>query len=120
MPRRLRATPRPPRGRAEEACLERIEQRLGPVQRERIESFGADGSDATQLVEDLGPKGRDELLVWLRQLSPVGQYVTRHSRVTLKRYREQGVLDEPLADRDVESVPVPFTTARSRALRRAR
>jgi hypothetical protein len=36
--------------------------------------------------------------------------VTRHSRVTLKRYREQGVLDEPLADRNVESVPVPFTS----------
>lgn len=89
--------------------LERIEQRLGPVQRRRIESFGGDGSDTAQLVEDLGSQGRDELLVWLKQLSPVGQYVTRHSRVTLKRYREQGLLDEPLADRDVESVPVPFT-----------
>lgn len=105
----LRSTPRPPRGRAEDACLDRIEQRLGPVQRRRIESFGVDGSDTAQLVEDLGPQGREELLVWLRQLSPVGQYVTRHSRVTLKRYRDQGVLEEPLADRDVESVPVPFT-----------
>ena len=30
--------------------------------------------------------------------------------MTLKRYRAEGRLDEPLADRDVESVPVPFTT----------
>ncbi len=105
----VRATPRPPRGRAEQACLERIEQRLGPVQRQRIEAFGSDSADAAQLVEDLGAEGRGELLVWLKQLSPVGQYVTRHSRVTLKRYRDEGVLDEPLADRDVESVPVPFT-----------
>lgn len=104
----VRATPRPPRGRAEDACLKRIEQRLGSVQRRRIEGFGTDGSDTAQLVEDLGPDGREELLVWLRQLSPVGQYVTRHSRLTLKRYREQGVLDEPLADRQVESIPVPF------------
>ena len=109
----LRSTPRPPQGLGEKACLERIEQRLGPVQRKRIESFGAEGSDTAQLVEDLGAQGREELLVWLRQLSPVGQYVTRHSRVTLKRYREQGVLDEPLADRDVESVPVPFTREES-------
>jgi superfamily II DNA or RNA helicase len=109
----LRSTPRAPRGGAEEACLERIEQRLGPVQRKRIESFGTDASDVAQLVDDLGARGREELLVWLRQLSPVGQYVTRHTRVTLKRYREQGVLDEPLADRDVESVPVPFTPEES-------
>lgn len=32
----------------------------------------------------------------------------RHSRVTLK-HRAEGLLNEPLADRDVESVPIPFT-----------
>ncbi len=106
----LSGTPRPPSGRAEQACLERIEQRLGPVQRQRIEAFNAPGRDAKQIVEDLGAEGRRELLVWLKQLSPVGQHVTRHSRVTLKRYRAEGLLDEPLADRDVESVPIPFTT----------
>ncbi|HEV7566078.1 MAG TPA: helicase-related protein [Microbacteriaceae bacterium] len=105
----LEASPRPPLGSAERACLERIEQRLGVVQRQRIERFGKSGVDARQMVEDLGHDGRQELLVWLKQLSPVGQYVTRHSRVTLKRYRAEGLLDERLADRDVESVPVPFT-----------
>jgi superfamily II DNA or RNA helicase len=105
----LRETPRPPLGRAERACLYRIEQRLGLVQRQRIQEFSAPGSDTSQILENLGAEGRAELLVWLKQLSPVGQYVTRHSRVTLKRYRAEGLLDEPLADREVESVPVPFT-----------
>ena len=68
---------------------------------------------SAQLVEELGAEGRRELRAWLRQRSPVGEFVTRHSRQTLKRYRDQGLLKEPIADRDVQAVPVPFTVKRT-------
>jgi hypothetical protein len=105
----LRETPRPPMGRAERAYLSRVEARLGPVQRQRLEAFASGDGDPQQIVAELGSEGQAELLVWLKQLGPVGQHVTRHSRVTLKRYRDEGRLAEPLANREVESVPVPFT-----------
>ena len=94
---------------AELALLDRIEAKLGAVQRERIERFARAGENPTQIVEDLSPAGRAELRAWLRKRGPVGQLVTRHSRLTLKRYRDQGLLNEPVADRHVVAVPVPFT-----------
>src|SRR5664280_3869292 len=72
--------------------------------------FGTVGQDDFELVDKLGPDGRRELRAWLRQRSPVGEFVTRHSRQTLKRYRDQGLLNEPIADRDVKAVPIHFTT----------
>ncbi len=105
----LRATPRLPEGPAEQAVLADIRARLGPVQAERISRFATGGERVAQLVEDLGPGGRLALRDWLRALSPVGQYVTRHSRETLRGYRARGLLDDNLAERDVESVIIPFS-----------
>ena len=109
--RTLRDTPLPPLNGADRAMLSNIDTRLGPVQRSRVERFGTVGQDDFELVNKLGPDGRRELRAWLRQRSPVGEFVTRHSRQTLKRYRDQGLLKEPIADRDVQAVPVPFTQA---------
>ena len=107
--RTLADTPLPPLNSADRAMLRHIETRVGPVHRSRIERFGTPGYDGGQLADELGPDGRRELRAWLRQRSPVGELVTRHSRQTLKRYRAQGLLQEPIADRDVQAVPVPFT-----------
>jgi hypothetical protein len=105
----LQRTPRLPLDLGERAVLEGIERRLGPVQAERIERFGTGKEGVEQLVTDLGVHGRSALREWLRALSPVGQYVTRHSRETLKLYRAAGLLSENLAERDVESTAIPFT-----------
>ena len=94
---------------AEEALLTLIESKLGPVQAERIRRFGLPGSDPSEIVEALGPPGRKDLRVWLRQRGPVGRHVTRHSRQTLRKYRELGLLAEPVADRDVRAVTIQFT-----------
>jgi superfamily II DNA or RNA helicase len=107
--RTVRDTPLPPLNGADRAMLAYIETRLGPVQRSRVERFGATEQESAQLVEELGADGRRELRAWLRQRSPIGEFVTRHSRQTLKRYRDQGLLTEPIADRDVQAIPVPFT-----------
>ena len=105
----LRATPRLPMGPAEAAVLRSIRSRLGPVQTERISRFGTGEEPVDHLVGDLGPEGRRCLRAWLRALSPVGQYVTRHSRETLKQYRALGLLDDNLPERDVKPVLIPFT-----------
>jgi len=65
--------------------------------------------DVAATVEDLGVVGRRELRAWLRQRGPVGHYVTRHSRQTLRRYRDLGLLTEPIAERDVQAVSIEFT-----------
>ncbi|REE63399.1 phospholipase D-like protein [Streptomyces sp. 3212.3] len=105
----LRDTPRLPSTAAEEAVLQQIRETVGPVDAARIEKFGTGDRDGEEIVKELTPAGRTALRQWLSLLSPVGQFVTRHSRETLKRYRDLGLLTENLADRDTEPVVVPFT-----------
>lgn len=104
----LRGTPLPESGLVEEELLRRIRNKLGPVATDRIARFIDSPDDPREVARGLEPAGRAELREWLRLRSPVGQYVTRHSRVTLKRYRDEGLLTEPVADRDVEDVDIIF------------
>jgi hypothetical protein len=67
-----------------------------------VTRFGLDGVAAEQRIAELGPAGRQALREWLRVLSPVRQYIARHSRTTLKAYRQRGLISENLADRDVQ------------------
>jgi hypothetical protein len=73
-----------------------------------VERFGTGEQSGEQIVDQLTPAGRVALRAWLRTLSPVGQFTTRHSRETLKLYRAQGLLSENLADRDVKPRVIPF------------
>jgi hypothetical protein len=107
--RTLESSPALPENGADRALLETMTVKFGVVQRDRIARFGREGEDPAALAQGLGTDGRRELRAWLRHRGPVGQLVTRHSRVTLKRYRDQGLLNEPVADRDVRAVPIPFT-----------
>jgi Helicase conserved C-terminal domain/SNF2-related domain len=107
--RMTRQSPQLPPGPDQAALLASIQTRLNAVQRARVQRFGNEQADPDQLAQELGADGRRELRAWLRHRSPVGQYVTRHSRETLKRYRRLGLLAEPLAERDVQSVAIPFT-----------
>jgi hypothetical protein len=72
-----------------------------------VERFGTGEQSGEQIVDQLTPAGRVALRAWLRTLSPVGQFTTRHSRETLK-LRAQGLLSENLADRDVKPRVIPF------------
>jgi len=99
-------------GPAEQGVLADIRARLGPVQAERISRFATGGERVTHLVEALGPGGRLALRDWLRALSPVGQYVTRHSRETLRGYRARGLLDDnPTRSTCLPGRPKPFDAA---------
>ena len=104
----LRNTPRLPETAAEDAVTRTIAGRVNAVDAELIERFGTGGQDGAEIARQLSPAGRDALRTWLRQLSPVGQYVTRHSRETLRLYRARGELTENLAERDVQPVVIPF------------
>ncbi|MER6849214.1 helicase-related protein [Streptomyces flaveolus] len=105
----LRDTPRLPRTAAEEAVLQEIRIQVGPVAAARIEKFGTGDLSGEEIAQELTPSGLSALREWLSLLSPVGQLVTRHSRETLKMYRDRGLLTENLADRDTLPVVVPFT-----------
>jgi hypothetical protein len=104
----LAATPRLPAGPAEQAVLDGIETRIGPLGRARVERFATPGADPATLADELGPRGRGELRTWIRQLGPTGQHLTRHTRATLRRYHEQGRLDQRLPTRRVSAVAVAF------------
>ncbi|MEV4483629.1 DEAD/DEAH box helicase [Micromonospora coxensis] len=97
----IRRTPDLPRTDAEEALAADIVRRLGPVRAEIVFRFGRDGVAAKQRLREIGEAGRQALKEWLRALGPVGQYVARHSRATLKAYRQRGLISENLAERDV-------------------
>jgi hypothetical protein len=98
----IRRTPSLPRTGAEEALAADIARRLGQVRSEMVFRFGHDGVSAEQRIEELGHEGRQALLEWLRAFGPVRQYVARHSRATLKLYRQRGLISENLADRNVQ------------------
>jgi len=48
---------------------------------------------------------------WLDLAGPVRQYVTRHTRRTLLRYHDEGLLSERIARRNVRSVSVRLTSS---------
>ena len=102
----VRRTPSLPRTGAEEILAADIGRRLGPITAEMVFRFGLDDVDPTQRAEEIGTEGREALRSWLRALSPVRQYVARHSRATLKSYAKRGLIIENLADRDVLPVVI--------------
>jgi superfamily II DNA or RNA helicase len=104
----LSASPAPEFDAADLAVLADIERRLGPVQTTRVRTFH-EQVDADAVARELGAAGRRELRAWLRHRGPVMRSVTRHSRATLKEYQRRGLLTEPLADRDVQAVPIELT-----------
>lgn len=99
-------TPALPLNGAEDNLAADITRRLGPVTAQMVFRFGLDGIDPAQRLEEIGEEGREALREWLRALSPVRQYVTRHSRATLKAYVKRGLIAENLADRDVQPVVI--------------
>ena len=113
----IRRSPTPPPGRTETAVLDEVSRKAGPVVRALVERFGSSADDADAIVGQLGEGGRTELRRWLNTRGPVGQFVTRHSRTTLKEYRDQGLLREPVADRNVVPVLIDFSTAEQRLYR---
>ena len=104
----LRNTPRLPETGAEDAVMRTVAGRVNAVEAALIERFGTGEHDGAEIARQLSPAGREALRTWLRQLSPVGQYVTRHSRETLRLYRARGELTENLAERDVQPIVIPF------------
>ena len=104
----LRNTPRLPETGAEDAVMRTIADRVNAVEAALIQRFGMGEHDGAEIARQLSPTGREALRTWLRQLSPVGQYVTRHSRETLRLYRARGELTENLAERDVQPIVIPF------------
>ncbi|MCW3838565.1 helicase-related protein [Micromonospora yasonensis] len=106
----VRRTPALPRTGAEDELAADIARRVGVVKAEMVTRFGRDGADVKHRIAELGPDGCQALRDWLRALSPVRQYVARHSRSTLKAYRRQGLISENLAERDVRPYVVDFGT----------
>ena len=106
--RALQETSRLPWTAADASLLEQIRSSVGPIEAAKIERFGTGHSPATEIVKGMSAGGLEALRKWVRNIGPVGQLVTRHSRRTLKIYRDRGLLSENLADRDPLPVVIPF------------
>ena len=97
----------------EMAFLQASTRRIGHANTLRIQRYtdGSKGLEETVLHSDFlrHPESQDVLREWLRLHGPVERFVTRHTRATLRDYIARGLLDQPLASRDVASPGIPFS-----------
>jgi superfamily II DNA or RNA helicase len=84
--------------------------RLDPPEAWKVRQFH-EQADPAGTVDSMTPAGRALLVRWARRHCPVGQLVTRHTRDTLRHYRDQGLLSENIADRSVRIQPIALSPA---------
>jgi SNF2 family DNA or RNA helicase len=93
----------------EEAQLARIEQRVGAYAAHQVATW-AQSDDPHASAQGLPEEVQEELRAFIRQRGPIARYVLRHGRQTLRRYRDEGLLKEPIAERDVVVRTVNFSS----------
>jgi superfamily II DNA or RNA helicase len=81
---------------------------LGPVRADEVAKIGSGAvlGIAESWLNDNNV--RAAILTWLRHAGPVGRLITRHTRATLRKYRDQGLLSEPIADRAPQVITIDF------------
>jgi superfamily II DNA or RNA helicase len=99
----------------EQAFLKSLVSRLAPSNIERIKHFteGTKDLEATTQHPDFvaDQNATRELRNWLRLHGPVERHITRHTRSTLRAYIARGLLNQPLATRDVSSPAIKFSSS---------
>ncbi len=99
-------------GETLESELERVADTfgLGKIARKKVIAALRE-PDATIPLKRLNTKQRQAALMLLKLVTPIRHRMSRHTRNLLREYFKKGLLDSPIADRQVTDVPVELTTA---------
>ncbi len=93
----------------EAAQLARIEERVGAYAAHQVATW-AQSDDPHSSAQGLSEEVQEELRAFIRQRGPIARYVLRHGRQTLRRYRDEGLLKAPIAERHVVVRTVNFSS----------
>ncbi len=95
-------------GSVDEDTMAKVLPQLGKLGRERIlKALRETGSGIP--LKRLSAGDRQGALEILRRFSPVRHRMSRHTRGLLRLYHERGLLDTPIATRDVRDIAVELT-----------
>ena len=81
---------------------------LGTIARKKVVAALRE-PDATIPLKRLNTKQRQAALMLLKLTTPIRYRMSRHTRNLLREYFKKGLLDSPVADRQVRDVPVELT-----------
>ncbi len=102
-------------GRWDEHFCKHAEEKLGLVEWERIKAL-FDTPGATANVSRLDKGSRAYLDEMVKRHTPLRSFVWRNTRRLLRQYREKGLLDENVPDRDPRNEWIPLNPADERQL----
>jgi len=86
--------------------------------RSLVQRIQANGAGLALSLQGLLPQQAEGMTPYLARETPLAVYMFRHTRQTLRAYRERGLLKAGLADRQPEDVPVAFQSPAEEALYR--
>lgn len=81
-----------------------------------VQRIVGNGAGLSLSLQGLLPQQAEGMTPYLARQTPLAVHMFRHTRQTLRAYRERGLLTAGLADRQPEDVPVTFQSERERAL----
>lgn len=81
---------------------------LGPVKWATLEELPRRRGERGALLKQLGPKARPHVLEMARRHTPLSRAIYRNTRDLLRKYREKGILTEPVPTRRPQVVRVPM------------
>ncbi len=86
--------------------------------RSLVQRIRSGGTGLTLSLQGLPPQQAEGMTPYLARQTPLAVHMFRHTRQTLRAYRERGLLKAGLADRQPEDVPVAFQSAAEEGLYR--
>ncbi|WP_169978690.1 SNF2-related protein [Tautonia rosea] len=86
--------------------------------RSLVQRIRSNGSGLALAMQGLLPQQAEGMTPYLARQTPLAVHMFRHTRQTLRAYRDRGLLHAGLADRRPEDVPVTFQSPAEEALYR--
>jgi hypothetical protein len=86
--------------------------------RSLVQRIRSNGSGLALRLQGLLPQQAEGMTPYLARQTPLAVHMFRHTRQTLRAYRDRGLLRAGLADRQPEDVPVAFQSLAEEALYR--
>jgi ERCC4-related helicase len=86
--------------------------------RSLVQRIRSNGMGLALSLQGLLPQQAEGMTPYLARQTPLAVHMFRHTRQTLRAYRERGLLKAGLADRQPEDIPVAFQSSAEEALYR--
>ncbi len=84
--------------------------------RSLVQRIVSNGAGLALSLQGMLPQQAEGMTPYLARQTPLAVHMFRHTRQTLRAYRERGLLTAGLADRQPEDVPVTFQSSEEQAL----